>query len=246
MKIASRICEVDGYQRLLIARAPAELKRELERLSKRRIALELTDHRQMILRAIPEGDGRLRVRAHHMFLFAPEAILAFVARYIANPLDRSASEVVDFFIAGEGERIRRGHKGGRLKTRGRFYDLAEIFERLEGQYFEGEELGARITWGRAKARRSRSILFGSHTPGGDGQAGLIRINPALDQSFVPADFVDFVVYHEMLHAVIPVRVVGGRRVVHPPEFRQRERRFERYAFAVRWEQRHLGRFFHQA
>jgi predicted metallopeptidase len=49
-----------------------------------------------------------------------------------------------------------------------------------------------------------------------------------------------VVFHEMLHQVVPVREVGGRRVVHGAEFRRRERAWRGYARARAWEARHLS------
>jgi hypothetical protein len=66
--------------------------------------------------------------------------------------------------------------------------------------------------------------------------------PALDQEWVPRGFVEFVVHHECLHAVIPARSIGGRRVFHPPEFRERERQYPDFWRWRRWEKENLGRF----
>jgi predicted SprT family Zn-dependent metalloprotease len=67
----------------------------------------------------------------------------------------------------------------------------------------------------------------------------IRLHPALDQAFVPRFFVEFIVYHELLHHVIPAVEVNGRYYVHTKMFRQRERLFRRYPEAMAWRQRHL-------
>ena len=69
------------------------------------------------------------------------------------------------------------------------------------------------------ARRRRTIRLGSY----DARENLIRVHPALDQSWVPRLFVEAVVYHEMLHALMPAKESGGRRCLHGPEFRRRER-----------------------
>ena len=69
---------------------------------------------------------------------------------------------------------------------------------------------------------------------------LIRIHPALDQAFVPRYFVEWVVYHEMLHHVIPMPMVNGRRVYHSPEFRARERDYADFERAREWEETHLS------
>jgi len=241
---------LESYQRLLLPRAPEELKRDLERESRRRIALSLSGRVRTVLRVLPDGLGRVALRLHPMFLFAPESVVLLLARFLANPLDRIASSGLDFFIAGELERVDtrlRRRQPTRLRSRGRFYELSRIAERIRREYFSEDFSVAeapKITWGRRtkRAGRRRSIQFGSYLPGPRPEQALIRIHPDLDQSFVADFFVDFVVFHELLHAVIPVEVRRGRRVVHPPAFQARERSFNRYQEAVSWERRHLGRF----
>ena len=240
--------KIDSYQRLLLPKTMAELKRSLEKSSGRRIELTMTHNHRSMLRSIPLQSGRILVRAHHMFLFAPPSVISLLGRYIANPLDRVASHGVDFFISGELDRVE--HSSKKLnkakkteKTRGRCFDLREIFDRINHEEFAGQ-VNAGISWSKGKrlANRTRSILFGSYTPDQKEESGWIRIHPALDQSFVPSEFVDFVVFHEMIHAIIPVRMRDGRRLVHPPEFRARERKFPFYEFATRWEKQNLHRF----
>jgi hypothetical protein len=70
---------------------------------------------------------------------------------------------------------------------------------------------------------------------------LIRIHPALDQAFVPRFFVEFIVYHELLHHVIPPVRVNGRYQIHSPRFHQRERDFPAYAQAIAWRKQSLQR-----
>lgn len=64
---------------------------------------------------------------------------------------------------------------------------------------------------------------------------LIRIHPVLDDARVPRWFVGFVVFHELLHAVLPPRVENGRRKIHTPEFRRAEARHPDFGRAQRWE-----------
>ncbi|PYK83658.1 MAG: hypothetical protein DME40_20440 [Verrucomicrobia bacterium] len=72
---------------------------------------------------------------------------------------------------------------------------------------------------------------------------VIRINPWLDQKFVPLWFLQYILYHEMLHAVVPDKArSNGRRWVHTDEFNRREREFRFYKRARRWEDEHLARF----
>jgi hypothetical protein len=72
---------------------------------------------------------------------------------------------------------------------------------------------------------------------------MIRVHPLLDRPFVPTWFLEYVVYHEMLHSVVPDRFQkNGRRIVHHEDFNRRERRFRWFRRAKAWEQENLARF----
>ena len=70
---------------------------------------------------------------------------------------------------------------------------------------------------------------------------LIRIHPVLDQAWVPRFFVEAVVFHEMLHHDMPAVVENGRHHFHTEAFRRRERSFEYYSMAQRWEKQNFSR-----
>jgi hypothetical protein len=124
-----------------------------------------------------------------------------------------------------------------LPNRGRYHDLDAIFEDVRARYFP-DGAAVKICWGRWSGRtRTRSIRFGVYLP----DAQLIRIHPALDQVFVPRFFVEFIVYHELLHHVIPPMRCNGRYQIHSPAFRQRERQFPAYAQAMAWRKHSLPR-----
>jgi predicted metal-dependent hydrolase len=96
-----------------------------------------------------------------------------------------------------------------------------------------------VTWARSHTARAsasrRSIKLGSYTS----RDRLIRVHPALDAAFVPRFFVEYIVYHEMLHHVLPPRLLNGRRELHGPAFLARERQFHDYQAALRWERENL-------
>jgi hypothetical protein len=65
----------------------------------------------------------------------------------------------------------------------------------------------------------------------------------LDQAFVPRWYLKYVLYHEMLHSVVPDETLrSGRRRVHTEEFNRRERRYRSFNRARRWEEQNLARF----
>jgi hypothetical protein len=124
-----------------------------------------------------------------------------------------------------------------LPNRGRYHDLDLILADLRACYFPNCA-AVRICWGRWSGRsRPRSMRFGAYLP----EEKLIRIHPALDQAFVPRSFVEFIVYHELLHHVIPPVRVNGRYQIHSAAFRRREREFPAYAEAIAWRQQSLRR-----
>ncbi len=215
------------------------------------VALAITDNRHSII-SHSLRDGVLRARVHHMFLDAPVRVQTALIKYVTRG-DPAASQYVGSFIEANGGRlVKRSRRSAPLLARGKHHDLLTIFDDLNDRYFGGQ-VQAVITWGQRAGRRGArdgvrprrtTIKLGSY----DAIDRLIRVNPSLDRTWVPRYFVAFVVYHEMLHHVIPARnardgegALLDRRILHPPEFRERERRFRNYERAILWERRFLAR-----
>src|SRR5437588_11459094 len=127
-----------------------------------------------------------------------------------------------------------------LQHEGKYFDLRENFDRLNERHFRGRLRGYKVMWGRRRKRRPKEyFIFGTIQE----EERVIRINPLLDQPFVPRWFLQYVLYHEMLHSVVPdEETSSGRRRVHTPEFNRRERKFRGYRRARRWEEENLARF----
>ena len=109
--------------------------------------------------------------------------------------------------------------------RGECFDLEEIFDHLNHQYFEGALTRPRIGW---SMECSKTIL-GHHDPA----HGSITITKSLDSNHIPRLLVEYLVFHEMLHILFPIQGKGTRRVIHSHEFRKAERRFAHYSEARR-------------
>lgn len=221
------------------------LERRLSVAASRPVMLSVTDNcRSMI--AFGERDGIFRARLHHMFLDAPPAVQEALVRYIAKG-DRAASLLVGRYIETNSQRIRAARPPLRpLSTQGQHHDLLSIFSGLNNKYF-GATVDALVTWGRV-GRRSvdengkllvapRTVKLGSYSA----VERLIRIHPVLDRPWVPRYFVSYVLYHEMLHHVIPPVMDGKRRLLHPAHFLEREQLFRDYERALAWERAHIHR-----
>jgi predicted SprT family Zn-dependent metalloprotease len=132
-------------------------------------------------------------------------------------------------------RIRRKATPKRV---GSTYDLKEIYDRIKAKHFTSS-YDATIGWAPARPSSFRSITFGTYNR----DKHHIKINPILDHPEVPLYFIEFVIYHEMLHAVCPFKYDRqGRCFVHTPEFRAKEKLFPHFKAAKEWEETSL-RFF---
>ena len=97
-----------------------------------------------------------------------------------------------------------------------------------------------MIWGRKRKQRPKTYFVFASIQEED---RIIRVHPLLDAPFVPKWFMDYVIYHEMLHAFVPDEFdENGRRCVHTARFRARERKFRLFGRARKWEMENLGRF----
>jgi hypothetical protein len=126
--------------------------------------------------------------------------------------------------------VRRG-RGRKMvsSAQGEVYDLNRLFGKLNRRYFDGQLSKPTLTWSQ---RRTRSIL-GHH----DHIYDHITISKTLDSIEVPDWFVEYILYHEMLHIKHPAKLINGRRYYHTSAFRQDERRFSHYEQAQKWLER---------
>jgi len=94
-----------------------------------------------------------------------------------------------------------------LETEGRYFDLRGLFNKLNARHFGNRLRGYKVVWGRKRRERPKEyFIFGTIQE----EDRVIRINPWLDQKFVPLWFLEYILYHEMLHAVVPDRAHGNR------------------------------------
>jgi hypothetical protein len=110
--------------------------------------------------------------------------------------------------------------------RGAVYDLAALFRTLNREYFGGRLRRPRLAW----SARPWRMQLGCYDPA----LRQILINVRLDRPGVPRHAVEYVLYHEMLHARHPAQRARCGLSFHSPEFRREEKRFRQYAAARRY------------
>jgi len=179
-------------------------------------------------------NGSVSVRLHAFFEKAPKNIIDDLAAWLrSGRRARNACARLDAWIDGQLASMpkRRPRNGS---ARGFVHDLdplaASLFEEEFSDDFAAHPRPS-WTWGkRGKSRARRSLQLGCYVR----DAHLVRIHAVLDQAAVPAWFVRFVLFHEILHAALP-----GEGRPHGPAFRERERAHPDYPAAVAWQKKHL-------
>lgn len=210
-------------------------------------SLTLTNNRARIFSARPAPPGTaIDLRIHHSFVEAPERVLGAVKDYLesgrGSALRRRALASIRQYFDGQTEAAPAPTRARTLRPVGRVWDLRVLRDVVNQTYFAGG-VEVDITWGRAPSRQKRrhksgfSIRLGSY----HARDRLVRIHPHLDRPEVPQYVVESVVHHEMLHAVLPPVVKNGRRYLHTPEFRRRERLYQQHEEAEAWLAAHLPR-----
>jgi hypothetical protein len=219
--------------------AARRLADDLSALLCERIRLTVHDNRSTMV-SFRRGGGEVHYRVHHMFLGAPDDVVSALAAFAGKQRGRAvrrreAGGRIDAYVRVHRERI-AAPRHMHLQPRGRAHDLQAILDRLNRQYFGGA-VQVRIGWGPVRlGRRRRTVKTGVYVQ----DARIIRIHPTLDRPEVPEFYVAAVVFHEMLHQVVPALEVNGRRVVHGLEFRRRERAYPDHASARAWEEENLS------
>ncbi len=172
--------------------------------------------------------GLLLVRMADTLASAPEDIHEALAEILLSKLFRRP------ISAGINERYRRYLNRGDVRKdldrvrgargrkhvedpRGTAYDLLQIFDEINFQYFFGLMARPTVGWSRQASR----TLLGHY----DSSHNTIVISRILDRVEVPRLAVEYVMYHEMLHLRHPVEHGGARRCVHTRSFKEEEKRF---------------------
>ena len=116
--------------------------------------------------------------------------------------------------------------------KGAAYDLEEIFNLLNGVYFQNSISKPTLTWSMTKTYR----ILGHH----DAIHKTIVISKSLDDKKVPRFVVEYIVYHEMLHIKHPTQYANGRRYVHTPIFKRDEEEFAFFEEAEKWIEKNVS------
>ncbi|HDO25444.1 MAG TPA: hypothetical protein ENG95_02205 [Nitrospirae bacterium] len=207
------------------------LRTFLENASGKKLSLVITDNSTSIL-TINNKKSIVNIRLHRMFLCAGSDVLNEIADYINH--NRKKTPLIRKFITLHSRSLKKGPlRKTTIRTESIYHNIQEIYHSINREYFSGR-VSASITWGAKRPKRAAAKrTLGSYSYHTD----IIRINPSLDSKKIPAYYMEFIIYHEMLHADIGLRKKNGRRIIHSGEFKKREKDFRYYKRAVEWEKK---------
>jgi len=173
-------------------------------------------------------EGQIKVSLSDLLEGAPESVIRAIAHILLaklykKPIDaahnlrykRFASSAA---VTRQTEIIRHARGSKRyFGPEGRYYNLEEVFDTLNTQFFGGMLGRPELTWSENHAKRSLGHYDAAHNT--------IVVSRVFDRPSSPRYAIEYLLYHEMLHLKHPVRMRGTRRCVHSAEFKAEERRF---------------------
>jgi predicted metal-dependent hydrolase len=175
--------------------------------------------------------GKLYVRMSDLLEGAPAPVIEALAHILLGklyrkPVARAYTHRYRLYLNRRDVR-RQAHLVRQIRGRkfisgpqGEHYNLEEIFERLNGQYFDSLMGRPQLGWSRGASRRMLGHFDPSHN--------VIVISRIFDRLETPLLALEYVMFHEMLHLRYPVDHSGMRRCVHTPEFKEAEKKFPHF------------------
>lgn len=212
------------------------LKEVLEKRSNLKVYLKIKEYKSTFI-SVVKNRFQLKVSLHKLFLKAPEDIKEAIVSFCLKK-DKKAYKIIKIYANKYFFNLDYSYKldHKKLVTKGNYFDLKQIYDNLNLVYFQ-DSLNLNITWfTKPKYRRYSHFTFGSY----DKNLKLIRINKLLDNLNFPFYFINYIVYHEMLHCICKQQIdENGNKKIHTKKFKQLEKKFAYYKEARAFEKNFL-------
>lgn len=214
---------------------PEEFSRLLAEACREKLRIRFTHNRSSLLTVRKKGREGTVLSVQHVFRAADPGVMEALVRFVEGP-DPGSRKVIGSFLQKNRELVSFFASPKKATTPGDTH-LGQVLDRVCSEYGLSRQ-GLHIGWSRAQTKpvRRRSIRLGSYRHADKS----IRIHPILKSRGVPDYFLDYIVYHEALHAELAPLETGGKTIVHHALFRRRERDFRQYDAARRFEKRFVA------
>lgn len=215
-----------------------ELRDELVSRAGGRILIFITNNRRRMISVKRLEPGLFEVRLQEIFLNATAEVLDEIAGMITGrgTSRQAIQRFVDQRLNDEnnslGYRVSQTKRQAPAEAQGDHHDLTGYAKELNLLYL-GNRSTAFVAWGKKSKRRNvRSIRFACY----DASRNMIIMNRKLDSPDIPRYFVEFVLFHEMLHEVLGIgEKPDGRRDIHGSIFKLMETTYPDYDKALHFE-----------
>ncbi len=184
-------------------------------------------------------NGVIQLRLSDKLRQAPDEVLEAITVILFDKLFhyqtpkhvRTVYKAYEASLDGALVEVRHRDVTKRYTPHGNYYNLSDLFERLNRLYFGGALKKPHLGW--SHKRSYRRLGFYSE------RRKLLVVSRIFDHKKCPGYVVEFIMYHEMLHLALPVVKKNGRNVIHPAEFKAREKNFYDYFRAEKFLQKKL-------
>ncbi len=192
-------------------------------------------------------DKRKSLRLQKVFLEADDKTLRSLFRHILRKRRRGDDERINRFLSGCSPRqgpniLSRNHLKDCYGPVGNHHNLDEILNEVMRKYTCQID-DVIIAW-RSASGGYRSITWGTYKLLDD--CGLIRINALLDKADVPKYVVESVVYHELVHHLVPAIKQNNKRVMHGARFKEMLARNPDIEKADKWTKQYFEKLRNRA
>lgn len=166
-----------------------------------------------------------RIEIHEGFIRAPAEIKQAIVQSAFNGRSPKYTKQIKAYARHEdfiliSQALSNIGTVNKLTAKGKIFDLAEIYKRINQDYFNNQLRRPRLVWSSQAAKRRLGFF--------EPMSGAITISRRLDRPDVDPLLVEYILYHEMLHQSLGISLVNGRRHAHTREFKQAERQFKGY------------------
>ena len=202
------------------------LKKTLSDYTGLAIDLRLHEKAYLLFRYEKPSRKTLLLTLHESFLYAPDPILFSLASCLLKKEKKKLTELRLFLEHPFFQKKPSTFLGSQ---EGAVYHLKPLYESVEKTYLP-YKIHASIAWKKFPYKKKRSsITYGTYCR----RKHHIEINDLLDAKKIPKYFIEYVIYHEALHAIFPAEMgKKGEMRVHTKAFKEEEKTFPFYKQAT--------------
>jgi hypothetical protein len=162
------------------------------------------------------------------FIHSSDQVLTAVLQTALKQKNTTASEIIRKFSLSEecSDVLLELDLIAQIATetaQGNIYNLDHLFNTINHQYFAGNMSKPRLMWSSILSHRK----LGHYERTRD----RIVISKILDHERIPQYLVEFILYHELLHKHHGIQWLNGKCMVHTPEFKRSEKKFNQFQAA---------------